>query len=71
MCIFTTHTPIEAGHDKFSYKLKTEKDYVFAMEVMMTLRILSNKKTINAQGMERTKTSRLMRIKQKNDYGGI
>ncbi|MFW6122078.1 MAG: alpha-glucan family phosphorylase [Petrotogales bacterium] len=24
MCIFTTHTPVEAGHDKFSYDLVTQ-----------------------------------------------
>jgi starch phosphorylase len=24
LCVFTTHTPIEAGHDKFSYDLVRE-----------------------------------------------
>jgi glycogen phosphorylase len=24
LCVFTTHTPIEAGHDKFSYELVQE-----------------------------------------------
>jgi len=24
LCVFTTHTPVEAGHDKFSYELFTE-----------------------------------------------
>jgi len=48
LCVFTTHTPVEAGHDKFSYKLygkvlgdyfpeKILKDLAGKEEVNMTL----------------------------------
>jgi glycogen phosphorylase len=35
MCIFTTHTPVEAGHDKFSYELVEEiMEEVVPVEVL-------------------------------------
>jgi starch phosphorylase len=38
LCVFTTHTPVEAGHDKFSYELysKVFGDY-FPVNVLKTL----------------------------------
>jgi len=38
LCVFTTHTPVEAGHDKFSYDLVKEVlDEIFPMEVLKEL----------------------------------
>jgi starch phosphorylase len=38
LCVFTTHTPVEAGHDKFSYELYSQVfgDY-FPVNVLKTL----------------------------------
>lgn len=37
LCVFTTHTPVEAGHDKFSYELyeKVFRDY-FPVDILKT-----------------------------------
>ncbi len=45
MCVFTTHTPVEAGHDKFGYELVTRVlgDYVD----VATLRRLSDPHVLN------------------------
>lgn len=38
LCVFTTHTPVEAGHDKFSYDLVKEvMDEIVPMDVLKRL----------------------------------
>lgn len=38
LCVFTTHTPVEAGHDRFSYPLVKEVlDEIFPIEVLKDL----------------------------------
>ncbi len=44
LCIFTTHTPVEAGHDKFSYDLVRE---VLGTADLVTLREYGNSEKLN------------------------
>ena len=58
LCVFTTHTPVEAGHDKFSYvvvqdllgeiiPLKTLKELAGADQLNMTRLALNTSKYVN------------------------
>lgn len=71
LCNFTTHTPIEAGHDKFSYDLvkltlgefidsSTLKHLAGSEKLNMTRLALNLSEYVNGVAKRHTETSRLM-----------
>jgi glycogen phosphorylase len=71
LCVFTTHTPVEAGHDKFAYTLVTQvlgdiisldvlKDIAGKDKLNMTLLALSLSKYVNGVAKKHGEVSQHM-----------